>query len=112
MNVKDIAQTVTAYLAIPALLFYPAGFLSIWLQFHNYYNLALSTAWQAASLVDRVVVMGRGATVLAVTLVVSLISSAVISYFAVTGRAFIRNRKVLVKRSLHFFGRLHRFLLF
>ena len=64
----DIAQTLTAYLAIPALLLYPFGFTALFLKFTRYFGLEFYTAWYAASLVNRMVVIGLGTSILLVTL--------------------------------------------
>lgn len=75
IDIKEAAQTFTAYLAIPVALFYPAGFLALWLQFSNYYDFTLGTAWQAVSLVDRTAVVGQGAAILTVALITSVVFS-------------------------------------
>jgi hypothetical protein len=75
----DIAQTLAAYLAIPALVVYPFGFAALFLQFMRYFGLDVYTAWYAASLVNRMVVLGLGATILLVALLGSVLLSGKVS---------------------------------
>jgi hypothetical protein len=76
---RDIAETLTAYLAIPALLLYPFGFLALFVQFARYFEFEFYTAWYAASLVNRVVAIGLGFSILVVTLVGSVLLSGLVS---------------------------------
>jgi hypothetical protein len=74
-NLRDVADTLTAYLAIPVILLYPFGFLALFLQFTRYFGLDFYTAWYAASLVNRMVAIGLGATIL----VAALLGSALLA---------------------------------
>lgn len=74
-----IAQTLAAYLAIPVVLLYPFGFVALFAQFTNYFRLDFYTAWYAASLVNRVVVLGQGATILAAALIGSVLLSGLVA---------------------------------
>lgn len=73
----NLAQTLGAYLALPVVLLYPFGFVALFAQFINYFRLDFYTAWYAASLVNRVVILGQGATILAVALVGGVLLSHV-----------------------------------
>lgn len=75
----ETAQTLAAYVAIPVALVYPFGFFALFVQFARYFFLDLYTAWYAASLVDRMVAMGQGATVLVFALVASVVLSAMMA---------------------------------
>ncbi|MFL5992053.1 MAG: hypothetical protein ACJ73W_08685 [Rubrobacteraceae bacterium] len=68
-----IAQTLAGYLALPAVLLYPFGFVALFAQFTHYFGLDFYTAWYATSLVDRVVVLGQGALILAAALIGSVL---------------------------------------
>jgi len=74
----DIAQTLAAYLALPVLLLYPFGFVALFAQFTNYFRLDFYTAWYAASLVNRVIVLGQGASILAAALIGSVLLSGIV----------------------------------
>ena len=71
----EVVQTLGAYLAVPAVLLYPVGFLALFLQFVEYFDMEFYTAWYAASLADRMVVIGLGATILVVALLGSVLLS-------------------------------------
>lgn len=102
----NLAQTLAAYLALPVALLYPFGFVALFAQFTNYFRLDFYTAWYAASLVNRVVILGQGATILAVALIGSvLLSGAVAQIFLrhdASGRPgrFVRGRVLGVKLVL------------
>jgi hypothetical protein len=96
----DIAQTVTAYLAIPAVLLYPFGFLALFVQFVRYFDLEFYTAWYAASLVNRTVAIGLGFSILVVTLVGSVLLSGMVS------QIFLRHDNGAHASSLERRGRL------
>jgi hypothetical protein len=75
----DIVQALAAYVAIPVALLYPVGFFALFAQFVNYYFLDLYTAWYAASLVNRMVAIEQGVTILALALMASVVLSASIA---------------------------------
>jgi hypothetical protein len=52
---------------------YPFGFAALFLQFTRYFGLEFYTAWYAASLVNRMVVIGLGTSILLVTLLGSVL---------------------------------------
>lgn len=64
-----------AYLAVPTVLLYPVGLFAMFLQFTTYFELEFYTAWYAASLADRMMVIGLGATILVVALLGSVLLS-------------------------------------
>jgi hypothetical protein len=72
MSFTDIAQTIAAYLAIPAVLLYPVGLFALFTQFYGYFSFEFYTAWIAASLANRMMVIGVGATILIVPLIGSV----------------------------------------
>ena len=75
-----IAQTFAAYFAIPIALFYPIGFLALWIQIYHYApGLRLETAWHGVSLVHRVTIIGQGIQVLLGSLVFSLVFAMLFS---------------------------------
>jgi hypothetical protein len=74
-----IAQTLAAYLALPVVLLYPFGFVALFAQFTNYFRLDFYSAWYAASLVHRVVVLGQGAGILAAALIGSVLLSGIVA---------------------------------
>jgi hypothetical protein len=45
VNLLGVAQTFAAYLALPAVLLYPFGFVALFAQFTNYFRLDFYTAW-------------------------------------------------------------------
>jgi len=69
---KGLAESLTIFIAIPALTLYPLGFVSLWIQMMSApffpYGLDREMAWYAASLVDRIVVIGTGVHVLFLSL--------------------------------------------
>ena len=75
----DLAQTLAAYLAAPAVLVYPFGFLALFVQFSNYFGLEAYTAWYAVSLVNNIIVIGQGATILLVALLGSVLLAGFVS---------------------------------
>jgi hypothetical protein len=75
----EIAQTLAAYVAVPVALVYPFGFFALFVQFTKYFYLDFYTAWYAASLVNRMVAIGQGVTILALALGVSVLLSAKIA---------------------------------
>jgi hypothetical protein len=79
INYLEIAQTFVAYVAIPTALVYPFGFVALFLQFTRYFGFEVYTAWYATSLVNRMVVVGQGAVILAVTLFGSVLLSVMVS---------------------------------
>jgi hypothetical protein len=79
LSFLTIAQTLAAYLALPVLLLYPFGFVALFAQFTNYFRLDFYTAWYAASLVHRVVILGQGATILAAALIGSVLLSGIVA---------------------------------
>ena len=105
-SLLNLAQTLTAYLALPVVVLYPFGFVALFAQFTNYFRLDFYTAWYAASLVNRVVILGQGATILAVALIGSvLLSGAVAQIFLrhdAGGRPgrFVRGRMLGAKLAL------------
>jgi hypothetical protein len=78
LDIAKAAQTLAAYLAIPALLLYPFGFVAFFLQFTRYFGLDFYTASYAASLANRMVVIGQGATILVAALVGSVLLSGIV----------------------------------
>ena len=66
---RSIADTLAAYLAIPVLLLYPFGFLALFVQFMKYFDFEFYTAWYAASLVNRMVAISLGTTILAMAMI-------------------------------------------
>lgn len=79
VNLLGVAQTLAAYLALPVVLLYPFGFVALFAQFVNYFGLDFYTAWYAASLVSRVVVLGQGASILAAALIGSVLLSGLVA---------------------------------
>jgi hypothetical protein len=79
VNYLDTLQTLAAYVALPAVLLYPFGFLALFVQFTKYFGLDFYTAWYAASLVNRMVVIGQGATILVIALLGSVLLTGKIS---------------------------------
>ena len=79
INLLGLAQTLAAYLALPVVLLYPFGFVALFAQFVNYFHLDFYTAWYAASLVSRVVVLGQGASILVAALVGSVLLSGIVA---------------------------------
>jgi hypothetical protein len=61
-------QTLAAYVAVPVALLYPVGFFASFAQFMNYYFLDFYTAWYTASLVNQMVAIEEGVTILALAL--------------------------------------------
>jgi hypothetical protein len=102
----NLAQTLAAYLALPVVLLYPFGFVALFAQFTNYFRLDFYTAWYAASLVSRVVILGQGATILAVALIGSVLLSGVVAQILLrhddSGRPgrFVRGRMLGAKLVL------------
>jgi hypothetical protein len=72
-KVKEVALTISAYIAIPVALCFPVGLFALWLGFIHYYGFQFSTAWQAAIVVDRNIVVGRGASILLIPLIASVL---------------------------------------
>jgi hypothetical protein len=70
-----ILQTLAAYVAIPVALVYPFGFFALFVQFTRYFYLDFYTAWYAASLVNRMVTIKQGVSILALALVGSVLLS-------------------------------------
>jgi hypothetical protein len=75
----DVVQTLAVFIAVPVALLYPVGFFALFAQFVNYFFLDLYTAWYAASLVNRMVAIEQGVTILALALVAGVILSAIIA---------------------------------
>jgi hypothetical protein len=79
LSLREIAETFTAYVGIPALLLYPLGLFMLAFQLHYNKVIALDfvNAWYAASLVSNVVIAGHGARAfllpLAITAVIALL---------------------------------------
>jgi hypothetical protein len=76
-SLRDIAETVAAYVGIPALLLYPFGLfvlaLLLWgLEGKDRPNVDFITAWYAASLVPNVVIAGHGARAFLIPLLITL----------------------------------------
>ena len=86
----DVVQTLAVFLAVPVALLYPVGFFALFAQFVNYFFMDLYTAWYAASLVNRMVAIEQGFTILALALVASVILSAIIA------RRFLAHDKSIV----------------
>ena len=106
VNLLGVAQTFAAYLALPAVLLYPFGFIALFAQFTNYFRLDFYTAWYAASLVSRVVVLGQGASILVAALIGSVLLSGIVAQIllqhgssAVSSR-FVRGRMLGAKLAL------------
>lgn len=79
VNLREVAETLAAYLAVPVVLVYPFGFVALFLQFTSYFDLEFYTAWYAVSLVNRTIVIGQGATILLVALLGSVLLSGIVS---------------------------------
>jgi len=79
ISLSEIAQTLAAYVAIPVALVYPFGFFALFVQFTKYFGLDFYTAWYAASLVNKMVAIGQGVTILAIALFGSVLLSAKIA---------------------------------
>jgi hypothetical protein len=84
-SLTDIATAFTAYVAIPAVLFYPVGFLSRWLQIYRPYDIKIQTAWHATAVSDKLDVIGQGVLVLipplALSILLSILLGNVVYYF-------------------------------
>ena len=80
----DVLQTLGAFVAIPVALLYPVGFFALFAQFTNYFFLDFYTGWYAASLVNRMVAIEQGATILVLALVASVVLSAIIAQIFLT----------------------------
>lgn len=100
----SLAQTLTAYLALPVVLLYPFGFVALFAQFTNYFRLDFYTAWYAASLVNRVVALGQGVTILAAALIGSVLLSGIVGQIflrhddsGASSRRFVRGRQLVSK---------------
>jgi len=78
LDLAQTVQTLVAYVAAPAVLAYPFGFVVLWLQFVRYYKMDFYTGWYAVSLINRIVVLGMGATILFITLVGSVLLSWIV----------------------------------
>ena len=100
VNLLGVAQTFAAYLALPAVLLYPFGFVALFAQFVNYFGLDFYTAWYAASLVSRIVVLGQGASILAAALIGSVLVSGIVA------QLFLRHDTGGVSRGFARGGRL------
>jgi hypothetical protein len=79
----DIAQTFTAYVAIPVALVYPLGFVALFLQFTRYFGLEFYTASYAVSLVNRTIVIGQGATIFGVALFGSALLAGIVAWILI-----------------------------
>ena len=86
----DVVQTLAAFVALPVALLYPVGFFALFAQFVNYYFMDLYTAWYAASLVNRMVAIEQGVTILALALLASVILTVIIA------RRFLAHDKSIV----------------
>jgi hypothetical protein len=75
----DVAQTLAAFVAVPVALLYPVGFFALFFQFMNYFFLDFYTAWYAASLVNRMVAIEEGVTILALALIASVVLAAFVN---------------------------------
>jgi hypothetical protein len=75
----DVVQTLAAYVAVPVALLYPVGFFALFFQFMNYYFLDFYTAWYAAYLVNRMVAIEEGVTILALALMASVVLAAFVN---------------------------------
>jgi hypothetical protein len=71
-SLTDIATAFAAYVAVPAALFYPVGFLSRWLQIYKPYDIKIQTAWHATAVSDKLDVIGQGVLVLIPPLALSI----------------------------------------
>lgn len=106
VNLLGVAQTLAAYLALPVVLLYPFGFVALFAQFVNYFHLDFYTAWYAASLVSRVVVLGQGASILAAALVGSVLLSGIVAQIFLrhdssgVSRRFVRARGLGAKLAI------------
>jgi hypothetical protein len=100
VNLLGVAQTFGAYLALPVVLLYPFGFVALFAQFVNYFGLDFYTAWYAASLVSRIVVLGQGASILAAALIGSVLVSGIVA------QLFLRHDTGGVSRGFARGGRL------
>jgi hypothetical protein len=106
VNLLGVAQTLGAYLALPVVLLYPFGFVALFAQFVNYFHLDFYTAWYAASLVSRVVVLGQGASILAAALIGSVLLSGIIAQIFLrhddsgTSPRFVRGGRLGAKLAL------------
>jgi hypothetical protein len=78
MTFPEIAQALTAYVAVPAVLLYPFGFFALFVEFAGYFSFEFQTAWYAASLVNRMIVIGVGVTILIVPLIGSVLLTWII----------------------------------
>jgi hypothetical protein len=97
----EIAQTLAAYVAVPVALVYPFGFFALFVQFTKYFYLDFYTAWYAASLVNRMVAIGQGVTILALALGVSVLLSAKIAQILLKHAKNTRSsrlRRIFVRR--------------
>jgi hypothetical protein len=74
-SLTDIATAFAAYVAIPAALFFPVGFLSRWLQIYHPYSIKIQTAWHATAVSDKLDVIGQGALILIPPLALSILLS-------------------------------------
>lgn len=72
-TLRDLAETFTVYVGIPALLLYPLGLFMLALQLYRHYDLKFLTAWYASSLVPNAVVAGHGAKAFLMPLFISLV---------------------------------------
>jgi len=103
-----IAQTLAGYLALPAVLLYPFGFVALFAQFTHYFGLDFYTAWYAASLVNRGVTLGQGATILAAALIGSVLLSGIVSQTFLwhdsggASRRFVQGRRLGAKLAFVF----------
>jgi hypothetical protein len=106
VNLLGVAQTFAAYLALPVVLLYPFGFVALFAQFTNYFGLDFYTAWYAASLVSRIVVLGQGASILAAALIGSVLLSGIVAQLFLrhdsggVSRGFARGRRLSAKLAL------------
>jgi hypothetical protein len=75
----DILQTLAAFVAVPVVLLYPVGFFALFAQFMNYFYLDVYTAWYATSLVNRMIAIEQGVTILALALGASVVLSGIIA---------------------------------
>jgi hypothetical protein len=107
-NWAEIAQTLTAFVAVPVALLYPVGLVALFAQFVNYFFLDFYTAWYAASLVNRMVAIEQGVTILGFALVASVVLSAIFAqiflkhrdlYLLHKSRGTSRLKRIAVERS-------------
>jgi hypothetical protein len=94
----EIVQTLTAYVAVPVALVYPFGFFALFAQVTKYFYLDSYTAWYAASLVNRMVAIGQGVTILALALIGSVLLSALISQILLKHAKRSRLRRISIRR--------------